>query len=591
MGQRVFRGLFVLALGGALVSCGLGKATRPDAPRGADALGSGNCAAPGEEGEPLVVDWKPERRADLEVAMKDGIAVVAYDCQNVKLLRDCTAPGMYGFTSIDKQEEVIQLEDEDEVAAELPGLLSMGAKLSAELERGTTIDIAFSMVGKKRTTLRQIKQGDLKGGSACKGATHFVRGANIGAFAMTAGSKSKAAAAAEIFGAGAKGSSSSSKIETTRAGTLGACEKASVDADRPPDQCGASIRLLLVAIDEKGAKDADDADLSRDRCPKGMALSGSKCVSLKKNVPRLCKPMDRADCEDQCGRGDLNSCVNLGILYEKGKGTPRDDKKAIAAYEKACSKGNQRGCSGLGVMIYFGYGVNADPAKAAKYFQDGCRAGEARACNGLGRAYHFGKGAAKNEEGAAVMYRKACGLGYALSCRHLGNAYNKGQGVPKDEVMAFQSYSRACQGNDARGCLQLAFFTRTGKGTSKDTAKADAMAKTAIAIIQQQCEANDSESCEVMADQYANGWSGVTKDESKALKLYEQACAGGQGDSCGEAAERYEKGTGTKKDPAKAKALRAQACKLDHEPSCSASVPGASPPSTGKKLPFGKKGK
>src|SRR5262245_8742650 len=45
----------------------------------------------------MVVDWTPELRSDLEVAMKEGIALVSYDCKSLHLATSCSLEGSYGY--------------------------------------------------------------------------------------------------------------------------------------------------------------------------------------------------------------------------------------------------------------------------------------------------------------------------------------------------------------------------------------------------------------------------------------------------------------------------------------------------------------
>ena len=134
--------------------------------------------------------------AYLELAMGDGHAVVRYDCMSFRVLKDCRAEGSYAYAPVTPKEDVVKLASRDEVAANLPVL---GAKLSAGLERGKSIDIALVTVGKRRSTRQEAIVTDLHGN--CGGATHVVRGAYIGAFAMTSGSVGKVQASAEVFGA------------------------------------------------------------------------------------------------------------------------------------------------------------------------------------------------------------------------------------------------------------------------------------------------------------------------------------------------------------------------------------------------------
>ena len=62
---------------------------RPKEATAATALQEGEpavCKDVKSGGEPLIVDWKQEQRGNLEIAMKDGVAVVAYSCDAIKLL-------------------------------------------------------------------------------------------------------------------------------------------------------------------------------------------------------------------------------------------------------------------------------------------------------------------------------------------------------------------------------------------------------------------------------------------------------------------------------------------------------------------------
>ena len=175
------------------VGCGAGtaaEATRPKEPVAVQA----ECADVTAGAEPLVVDWNSEQRAELEVAMKDGVAVVAYDCEGIRLLSDCKLEGDYGYIGMKRKEQVLQLTSSDELQANLP---LTGSQLGVDLERGSSLDVAMIMVGKRRSTWVGPTSGDLKG--ECAGATHYVRGATVGAFALASGSRANVRASAQIF--------------------------------------------------------------------------------------------------------------------------------------------------------------------------------------------------------------------------------------------------------------------------------------------------------------------------------------------------------------------------------------------------------
>src|SRR5262249_45972102 len=196
---------------------------------GEPGAGGGTCHDVESYGEPLVVDWKPEQRGDLEVLMKDGVAVVAYSCKGLKLLKDCKVDGKYGFLGMTKKEQIVRLQNGDEVKANLPFAgAGIAANIGGEMERGATLDVALILIGKKKTTWAKVAMDDLKGD--CEGATHFVKGATVGAFVMETGSKAQARTAAQLFGAGVSGSSASAKNVRNQDGDPGDCNKSSPDS-------------------------------------------------------------------------------------------------------------------------------------------------------------------------------------------------------------------------------------------------------------------------------------------------------------------------------------------------------------------------
>ena len=260
----------------SIAACGgpgaVGNAARPEAPTGSEAFEekpAAGCEGVGKYAEPLIVDWKSQERTDLELAMKKGVAVVSYDCKTIRMLKDCSLNGSYEYAGVSLKEDMVQLENADEVRANLP--LS-GIKLGGELERGSSIDVALVMVGKRGSTAGAVSKDTLKG--TCEGATHVVRAAYVGAFAMARGSRGKVRAVAEVFGAGGEAKSESQKHTSNKDGDVTACKSSSPDSPKPPDQCQSALRLELTPISnqpvaaEKQEK-TSPADLGANTCGPG----------------------------------------------------------------------------------------------------------------------------------------------------------------------------------------------------------------------------------------------------------------------------------------------------------------------------------
>lgn len=472
-GTFILRFLLSASTAGALLACGtggVGNAVRPKESSAADALEEGKCQGVSEGGEPLVVDWKPDQRGDLEIAMKEGVAVVGYSCDGIKLLKECHIEGNYGYMGMTRKEQVVRLNNSDEVRANLP--LS-GVKLSAELKRGSSLDVAMVMVGKQKTTWSEPTKADLKG--KCDGATHFVRGATVGAFVMETSTSGEAKAAAEFFGAETGGASASKRQVQNKDGDLGACKSATSSAESAPDQCGAPVRLLLVPIakdkpaDDKAPK-APAVELAKQEggCPTGLVLAEGKCTKAADAPAYQCKAGDAKDCEAQCGKNHAGSCGALGVMYATGDGAAQDAAKAAELFQKACAGGDTPSCVNQGRLLADGNGVAKDEAKAAELFDKACGDGVAEACGFLGVMLAEGRGVGKDTGKAAEKLRLGCEGGHDKSCGRAARLYASGDGVTQDLAMALGLYTRACRGADGAACSELAQMHEYGKGTSKN---------------------------------------------------------------------------------------------------------------------------
>jgi TPR repeat protein len=491
------------------------RAVQPDAPTYAQAAGlAPACTAVATEASPFMVDWRPEQRADLEAAMRQSVAVVAYDCHTLKVLDGCSIEGGYGFIGVTEKEQVIRLDDADEIRANLPlSGLKLGASLQGELTRGTTLDVALSIIGKRVSAKRAVTRADLKG--ACDGATHFVRAATLGAFAMKTGTRAKVATAVEIFGAKTDGASSSSADATNRDGDLEACKTASPDAPAPQPRCGAPLRLELTAIAaDSAAKPADAAHAAM--CPDGFVLVGGKCARPT-SAPHRCAYGDAQDCLRQCDAGDTDSCVILGDMHRLGERAPLNPARARELFQRACDKDDPTGCDALGALIANGEGTPKDPAAAAALFRKACDGGNAGACGNLARLHMMGRGVDKDFARGLALLGRACEGGDVRSCELTGTLYAVGQGVPRDLTKAAALLARACDGASWVACANLGTLYFYGQGVGADATRA-------ALLFQQACDHDNQGACVSLGMAYELG-RGAVKDPKRAADLYMDACS------------------------------------------------------------------
>jgi uncharacterized protein len=533
------------------LSCGpgsAGRAVQPSAPTYANATGALACTTTPTLARPLAVDWRPEDRADLEVAMKQGLAVVAYDCKQARVLRDCRVDGSYGFVGTTTKEQLIRLTGSDEVRINMP---FFGAKIGGDIRRDAALDVALAMVGQEVASRPLLAKSDLKGD--CEGATHFVRAATVGAFVMRTGTAGRVAAAADVLSMGANGSSSSVKDVVNKDGDPTACRASDPDAKAPAKQCGSLLRLELKALSEKPATLGQDPFVeyaTESSCPRGTVFEAGKCALPEGGTPHLCDYGDAKDCKIQCDAGNAASCTRFGLMHERGEGVAKDASMAAGLYDKACNGDDVPACSRLGVMLLEGVGIPEDGKRAMSLLHKACMAGWSRACSA--QIAYFSKTHAADSTKVVPLVQRGCEGGDGDSCATLGMLHQEGVGLVKDPERATYFFKRGCSASSKLGCVLLGEAYLDGRGVDKDPERAAELFTMA-------CQAKDSAACDREAKLYFLG-EGVKKDEPKGIELLGRACDLGSAGSCLVLGLRYQHGTGVGKDNGKADALFKRAC-------------------------------
>lgn len=546
--------------------------------------------------EPLVVDWRPDQRAGLEAAMREQLPVVRYDGKTLQVLEGCTVEGSYGFIGVAKKQQFIRFETAQEVSANLPlAAAGLGIDLGGGLARGSTLDLGLVIIGKRASVRRFATRKDLQG--SCDQATHVVRGALVGAFALKTGTRSSAKVVASLFQADASASSSSRTTVHVKDGVPEQCNTLTPEATRAPRDCGALLRLELLPITaEPPTNPGATVDDLTPVCPLDMVWDGAQCT--RSAVVHQCRAGATADCDKQCERGDGKSCKLLANQYQYaqgveadqarshalnlracelgylpgcasagahlyyGEGTEQDRAAAVKLYEQACSGGSAHGCANLGTAYRDGVEKPLDPARAARLFEQSCRGGHANGCSLLGLLYQVGNGVRLDYARAKSLFEKACDAGYGDGCSNLGVLYRFGNGVTRDLITARKLYARACELGSAQGCTNVGWMHYNGQGIR-------ASHEQAASWFQRGCDLYFRASgCIALATLYERG-HGVSKDFAKALSLLERSCKDRPGAACRELALRHDQGRlGLPQDRLKAFELFLAACRAGHPLSC-----------------------
>jgi TPR repeat protein len=546
----VFALLTVAACGGSTAA----TAVRPPDPTYAEASGAPACRAVDDYPAPLAVDWRPEDRVDLEAAMHKGVAVVAYDCKSIRLLPTCTVPGSYGFVGTSTEQQVVRLENTDELTTNLPRFgAALGVKLDTELRRGATLDVALMMIGKEVATRAEALPEELQGD--CAGATHFVLGTTVGAFAMRKGTRATVRSAAELLGAASETTSTSSKEVESAAGSLDDCNKALPFSPAPEGRCSAPLRLQLRRI---GKVPPLEGALARSWCPQGMILTAGKCALPASTEPQLCVYGDAADCQAQCDRGDSGSCANMGLMFFVGRGVKTDTLRASSLFQTACEKGNGPACGRLGAMFLAGSGPAADETRGRELLTRACTGGWMEACWRLGE---LGRRSPTSGINVLALFDRACRGGDGEGCASLGTVLDQGIAGPPDRDKAFALFKQGCDLGSARACTLYGSAFEHARGTPMDVPHAAALYGKA-------CDAGFADGCNRLSTLYFEGRNGVGQDPARGIELLKKACKLGQGGACVVLALRMKAGMGLPKDEAGARELLRTTCAAGEKLAC-----------------------
>jgi TPR repeat protein len=135
----------------------------------------------------------------------------------------------------------------------------------------------------------------------------------------------------------------------------------------------------------------------------------------------------------------------LGVLYlEGGANLPQDYAKARGWLQRSAGEGNAGARNNLGVMAERGLGARVDYAEARDLYLAALRGGNPQAKGNLEKLYAEGRGA---PSGSAALdwYRTGADAGISSAQYRLGTMYARGEHVARDDQLAAQWLLRAAE--------------------------------------------------------------------------------------------------------------------------------------------------
>lgn len=222
--------------------------------------GQAKCTVQASQTRPLVVEWPAADRASLEARLTRGLVAVRASGCEIEVLRQCTVPGTYSYLGLTRKNEQVTIRDTDDLYAKLP----LGAvNLEAKLARSGRLDVKLALVGMFEAP-GLIDRAKLTGD--CGSATHVISGAQVGAFLFSSGGAAEIGGGIDVKNTAAVGASSTAEQELLSAdGDPNRCDAATSADQRPPEGCGAVLRIELTA-------------LGAPTCAAGSHWDGHRCV-------------------------------------------------------------------------------------------------------------------------------------------------------------------------------------------------------------------------------------------------------------------------------------------------------------------------
>ena len=232
---------------------------------------------------------------------------------------------------------------------------------------------------------------------------------------------------------------------------------------------GDPVHLCLVEIEKNCLSGTEGKTYSASNLKTGTSWTlpdSFRACDGAQQVP------DFAATKQAAEQGDADAQNKLGVMFDLGEGTEKNDVEAIGWYKKSAEQGYAKAQYNLAQMYRLGKGLPKDLGKATAWYQKSADQGYAPAQTALGVDYHTGQGVQQDDAEAVKWWRKAAEQNNARAEVRLGVAYHEGLGVPKDSAEAVQWWHRAADQNDAEAQYFLGSMYYTGDGVTKDSTEA-----------------------------------------------------------------------------------------------------------------------
>jgi uncharacterized protein len=308
----------------------------------------------------------------------------------------------------------------------------------------------------------------------------------------------------------------------------------------------ALLAALLFACSEARAQPSDASDVAPDLRGAVAAYRAGELTTAEANLRRLAPGnpeaeawlgavlMDRGATREgmqalqhATDAGSAEGAHRLALVYAQGQGgTVRNDARAAELFQKAAALGNQRAQVNVGILYFRGQGVPRDLVQARAWLEKAAANNDPYALYALGRTMDETQGLAGADPiRAADLYRRAGELGHPLAAMRYGLALAEGNGVKKDPIAALKWLTYAQANGVAEAGLALGdLYARTPPQRDK-TATVKTL-QSAVSWYEAAAQAGVASAQFKLANAYISG-AGVARDPAQAQHWYERSAQQG----------------------------------------------------------------
>jgi TPR repeat protein len=300
---------------------------------------------------------------------------------------------------------------------------------------------------------------------------------------------------------------------------------ASAVAQAQPSDGGGLSPPLAAAVNAYRAGDHVGAEASlralAPGSPDAQAWLGALLLDRGANREGLAALQRAADA------GSSEGAHRLGLVFAQGlAGTPRNDAMAARYFERAATAGHQRAQVNLGVLYFRGQGVPRDLTQARAWLEKAAAGGDGYALYALGRAMEDSQGQALADPVRATdLYRRAAEKGNPAATLRYGLSLSEGVGTRQDVAAAQRFLMQAHQNGVPEAALALGDMAARTPST-RDKAANEKVVQSAVGWYQLAARAGVPAAQFKLANAYFAG-AGTARDPTQALAWYTRAAQQG----------------------------------------------------------------